>query len=116
MLSHSGYFNFSLPSPPLELGIRRAEIASLDSGTASGRKALFLHRCFVTGCPSGSWALSTTRAAGLIGRTQEAGAVRSSSVLLEWQILSLGRSHTSPTPTARLLPPTSGLGMVPSLH
>lgn len=46
MLSHSGYFNFPLPPPLLEFRIRRAETTSLDSGTASGRKPLFLHRVF----------------------------------------------------------------------
>lgn len=44
MLSHSGYF--PLPSPLLGFRIKRTEIPSLDSGTASRRKGLFLHSMF----------------------------------------------------------------------
>jgi hypothetical protein len=46
MLSHSGYFNFPLPSPPLEFRIRRMVIPSLDAGTASRRKGLCLYNVF----------------------------------------------------------------------
>lgn len=106
-----------LPPPLLEFRIRRAEIPPLD--TAAGKNVHFLHKVFHYWVSPVSWAQSAPGAAGQTSRTQEVvvvGRAWSSFVPLEWQFISLTRSHTSPTSTPGLLPPTSGLGIVPSLH